>query len=113
MFIKTDPKIADFAADLLLGKYDYKLDQLKAEFDTEIRRRQIVLANQITIGDRIKITGNMKPKYLTGVTGTVLSKDRKGFWVQMDKDHPNLAGRKYENYGEVGLPLGCVSKIEA
>jgi hypothetical protein len=114
MFIlNDDPKICDFVADITAGDYDDKLDQLKAEFDTVLRRRQIVLANQITIGDRIKITGNMKPKYLTGVTGTVLSKDRRGFWVQMDKDHPNLAGRKYENYGEVGLPISCVSKLEA
>tara|TARA_B100000405_G_scaffold54372_1_gene36533 strand:+ start:1307 stop:1648 length:342 start_codon:yes stop_codon:yes gene_type:complete len=113
MFIKNDLAICDVVADIEEGKYDDKLQQMKAEFDTVFRRRQIVLANEITIGDRIKITGNMKPKYLTGVTGTVLSKDRKGFWVQMDKDHPNLAGRKYENYGEVGLPLGCVSKIEA
>ena len=113
MYVKNHPEICDVVADIESGIHDNKLEQLKAEFDTVIRRRQIVLANQITIGDRIQITGKMKPKYLTGVTGTVLSKDRKGFWVQMDKDHPNLAGRKYENYGEVGLPLGCVSKIEA
>ena len=91
------------------GYFDAALKEITAA----VRSREFAVANQITIGDRIKITGTMKPKYLTGVTGTVLSKDRRGFWVQMDKDHPNLAGRKYENYGELGQPINCVAKLEA
>ena len=105
-------QIKDVVADIESGKYDDKLEQLKAEFDTVFRRRQIVLANQITIGDRIKITGNMKPKFLTGVTGTVIQRDGDYFHVKVDQDHPNLVAAKRTRH-VVGIPVECVSKIEA
>jgi len=114
MFIKTDPEICDVVADIELGKYDDKLEQLKAEFDTVLRRRQLLLAGEISVGDRVEITGRMNPKYLTGVTGTVTEVNHKRgcFFIDVDQDHPNLASAKKKR-SEVGIPLGCVSKIEA
>lgn len=113
MFIKTDPKIADFAADLHLGKYDDKLEQLKGEFDRAIRNRQAAISLQeIAEGDRVEITAKMTPKFLTGVTGTVIQRDGDYFHVKVDQDHPNLAAAKRTRH-IVGIPVECVSKIEA
>jgi len=119
--IKDDPNICDFVADITAGDYDDKLDQLKAEFIEVIRRRQVALVADVKVGDRIEIGGNISPKYLKGVTATVTEIDptnTKFIFVHLDLDHRNLQGKKYSaphfNYGSgLGVPISCVSKLEA
>jgi hypothetical protein len=89
--IKDDPNICDFVAEITAGDYDDKLDQLKAEFIEVIRRRQAALVAEI---------------------------DKKHIFIHLDLDHRNLQGKKYSaphfNYGSgLGVPISCVSKLEA
>jgi preprotein translocase subunit YajC len=115
MYIKNHPEICDVVADIASGMHDDNLEQIKAEFDLVIRRRQVAYSLQeIAVGDRVQITGRMNPKYLTGLTGTVTEVNHKRgcFFIDVDQDHPNLAAAKKKR-SEVGIPLGCVSKIEA
>ena len=111
-------QIKDVVADIKSGKYDDKLDQLKAQFIEVIRRRQVALVADVKVGDRIEIGGNISPKYLKGVTATVTEVDKKHIFVHLDLNHRNLQGKKYSaphfNYGSgLGVPISCVSKLEA
>ena len=47
------------------GYFDAALKEITAA----VRSREFAVANQITIGDRIKITGTMKPKLFSVRTG--------------------------------------------
>ena len=106
-------QIKDVVADIGSGKYDDKLEQLKGEFDRAIRNRQAAISLQeIAEGDRVEITAKMTPKFLTGVTGTVIQRDGDYFHVKVDQDHPNLVAAKRTRH-VVGIPVECVSKIEA
>ena len=80
----------------------------KAIFD-----RKHLLAKSIQIGDTVEITGRMKPKYLVGVTATVTGKDNKNIWVLLNKNHPNLQGRKLQTSGTVGFPIGTVERVDS
>jgi ribosomal protein L21E len=113
MYIKNHPEICDVVADIASGMHDDNLEQIKAEFDTEIRRRQVAISLQeIAEGDRVEITAKMTPKFLTGLTGTVIERDGDYFHVKVDQDHPNLVAAKRTRH-VVGIPVECVSKIEA
>jgi len=93
------------------GDFDSQLRDLRQA----VRNREFKLANQIKVGDRIKVTGNMSPKYIVGVTGEIVSREggkNPKFWVNLDEDHPNLQGRKYGSGGDVGFPINAVTKID-
>lgn len=62
--------------------------------------------------DTIKITGRIQPKYLIGVTGTVVGQDDKCVWVLLNKDHPNLRGRKHSTTGTLGFPFVTIKKVD-
>ena len=93
------------------GDFDSQLRDLRQA----VRNREFKVANQIKVGDRIKVTGNMSPKYIVGVTGEITAREggkNPKFWVNLDQDHPNLQGRKYGSGGDVGFPIHAVTKID-
>ena len=62
--------------------------------------------------DTIKVTGRIQPKYLVGVTGTVVGQNEKGVWVLLNKNHPNLIGRKHSTTGTLGFPFATVQRVD-
>jgi hypothetical protein len=105
------------------GYFDAALREIAAA----VRSRDFVLANQIKVGDRVRITGAMDPKYSVGATAIVQERERRGkknlFWVLFEPAQKQLEGYKFgypehstlegDESGWVGLPINCVSKLEA
>jgi hypothetical protein len=100
--------------DLASGKYDAQLEALSAA----IRARRKYLSVQkglaskaeLSPGDKVAITGNISPKYLIGVTGTVSRfPARRAGDVQVDIDE--AYHQRVSRYGtSVGVPASCLAK---
>jgi hypothetical protein len=100
--------------DLANGVYDTQLEALSSAI--RARRKYLSaqkgLANkaELTPGDKVAITGNISPKYLIGVTGTVsLRPARRAGDVQVDIDEEFHS--RVRRYGtSVGVPASCLTK---
>lgn len=89
------------------GQFDESLFKLASV----VKDRQWKVSRQIGVGDRIRVVGNMSPKYIVGATGTVVGKHRDR--IEADIDPEFVKGRKFEGGGPLGFPYGNVVKLES
>lgn len=67
-------------------------------------------ADEFAVGDRVQITGSVRPKYLTGCSGEVVEIDTKTGTLFMKLE---LAQRNRPAGDWVGFPISCFTKIAA
>lgn len=100
--------------DILGGLHDELLDAI--EEATRARRRAIATttAALLKVGDTVR-TVNVRPKYLSGVTGVVTSKGAKNIRVKLTG--PELTriklrgGERYLDLEDtIGVPHSCIER---
>lgn len=93
----------EVALDILNGGHDGSLDELA----NAIKNRRKLLAGRIRFslhqGDRVKVVGDLRPRYLIGLTGTIERVNQTT--VTMKFDDPDAA-RRYS--AGVRMPLEYV-----
>jgi hypothetical protein len=99
--------------DIEAGIWDDGLDAL---IEAAVARRKFVqdikgAANKIdfTVGTRVRICGNISPKYLVGLTGTVsiqIPSRRGDLMVTLDYSR----GRFYRG-STIGIPASCLERV--
>ena len=57
-------------------------------------------------GDTIKFVNEIRPRYLAGLTATVVKKNRESITVKCPQDH---AYGKFSGLGKVRLPLSLIA----
>ena len=67
-------------------------------------------ADEFAVGDRVQITGAVKPKYLQGCVGEVKEIDQKRGLMFIALEH---AARNREAGDWAGFPISCFSKLAA
>lgn len=82
----------DFALALLEGDLDEHLDRM----EDLIKQRRVLLAKDqdpsayaskdFQPGDRVQFCGNVSPKYLLGVKGTIIEKKQSRYVMHVDDD---------------------------
>lgn len=60
------------------------VDWLRAHMKDRANRRNAKARAMISLGTRVKLAGNYKPQYLTGMTGEVIELKDKRVWVLLD-----------------------------
>jgi hypothetical protein len=91
---------------ILSGEMDGGLDQIVAAVRLRRESMAAVRGASIAVGNRVRVTGNVRPKYLAGATGVVDSKDGQRIRVRLD--------RRYGKFGDVqpvGFYPGSVERI--
>jgi hypothetical protein len=66
-------------------------------------------------GDKVRI-GTVSPKYMIGLTGTIVGRSDKGFKVKLDEQSmltARVKGRGRFGYGgPIGIVAECLTKVE-
>ena len=88
------------------GSFD---DERLHKLAERVTDRQWKLYQQVRIGDRIRVIGNMSPKYIVGATGTVVRKYKQK--VEVDIEPEFIKGRRFEDRGPLGFPFTNFIKI--
>jgi hypothetical protein len=90
------------------GSMDTQLDALAGAITD---RRKAVAKRQLfelKPGDRVRVSGGIRPKYMIGAVGTVIRIGSARIDVQLDEDIGRFrAGR------DIGFPPGTLEKLEA
>jgi hypothetical protein len=97
---------------ILEGNYDEDLEVIQRALAARHRivqqQRAAETAAQLRTGDRIRVVGRIKPKYLIGCEGTVKR-------IAGDKAFVDATGEfgwgRYGRSADLGVPLSCVEKI--
>jgi hypothetical protein len=94
---------------ILDGKYgNYELDQISGA----IKERRVQVASRLryklNTGDRVRVVGALRPKYLIGLIGVVKRVNQTT--ITIDFEEPEKA-RRYAR--GVRMPLEFVEKIDA
>jgi hypothetical protein len=107
----TTTTVADLLAQLDTGIYDEMLDDIA---DIIQARREYVRGKKVQVnksmmstGDRVRICGNIRPKYLLGTECVVSGKpaNRRGdIMVEL----PYTVGRFW---GTIGVPANCLELV--
>jgi hypothetical protein len=86
-----------------------------ASLDNAMQKRRLQLREQrvssarkeICLGDTVQVTAGIKPKYMAGRTGEVVSRMESGKGVRVD------FGENVGRYGRiVGVPYSCLLKLD-
>ena len=88
------------------GSFD---DERLHKLAERVKDRQWKLYQQVQIGDRIRVIGNMAPKYIVGATGTVVAKFKEK--IEVDIEPEFIKGRRFEGKGPLGFPFTNFIKI--
>lgn len=96
----NNPPITDITRGIVNGAYDTDLDFI---IQTATDRQTFMRRNTIDIGDHIKITGQIRPKYMIGATGTVEQINRTTATIRFDNTGTRYAGQA------VRVPIGCIA----
>jgi len=88
------------------GEVDADLDTILDTARSRQRRAATAKAQELVRGDIIRVTGNIRPKYLVGVEATVTEVAGDKITATM-----NTTVGKYYQGETCGFPAVCVSKI--
>lgn len=98
------------AADLVVAMTDTELNQfvdfIREEMTDRRRRRNRQALLTVKVDDRVKITGKMKPQYLTGLTGVVTEKKQSRVTITLDRGPTKKFTR-----GIVTLPASALTVL--
>ena len=87
------------------GHLDTELESLQNALDSRSKINDVKKAAMFKIGDKVRFI-NGRPKYLCGLTATIVSKKQKRFVVKFDEGQDT--GRFY---GNVTCPANLLEKI--
>lgn len=98
-------------AAILDGSVDDELTAVSQAIQT--RKRQLregqALLNKVTLGPGARVrTKNLKPKYLSGLTGTVLENQAGKRDIQVQLDLSQYTGRYSHT---IGIPASCLDPV--
>lgn len=94
-----------FLADIQTGQYDDQLDELRAALDYRERRLRKRLLTKLNPGETIRFASNIRPKYLAGLTATVVDVNETKEEVTLTiPDEP-----RYRRYA--GSGIRCASSL--
>lgn len=104
--------LSTLVGEVLDGKYDEVLD----EVETAVRERHKLVRQRTAAqnrallkrGDTVRFSDTISPQYLRGMTGTVVSKDKKRVLVQTPDD---WSYRRFRNT-KVRVPADLIEKEE-
>lgn len=83
----------DIANAVRSGSFDEALGAIVNVI--QLRRQQLAadLAIALKPGDRVRISSNVRPKYLAGVAGTVLGHSDRGLSIELDQSRGRFGRR--------------------
>lgn len=130
LFIESLAGLTDAQQERLRLEIKYQLPQLYARMNTEVpqgtlridttslmadpRTRRLAKAMAFMPGDRVRVIGNINPKYLLGMTGSVISDGKtiragtKQVRMSVKLDSP--IGR-FKALSPIGIPVECLEKL--
>ena len=104
----TETTSAQLVDAITGGQHDDSLDELREAVRARIKIVEYRTARALQVGDRVRVSGNISPKYLLGATGVVVG-EVKGQRIEVTLDERR---RKYPADIPMGFPIGCVEKID-
>jgi hypothetical protein len=106
--------LAELLQAIRAGKYDYSLDTVGAKLVKEIGKRMDVmgkeLAETLDLGDRVRIVGELKPKYFTKKCGRVAAVDVEAGKVTVKLD--TTVKRHGKLYSQVTVPAHAIEVLD-
>lgn len=85
----TDKTKVEVGIDIVESLTDEELNQLvdfiRDEYKTRARKRNARAKAQMTKGTRVRLAGNRKPAYLSGMTGTIEEVRQTRVLVKLDE----------------------------
>lgn len=99
--------------EILGGQHDQHLDAITEAASTRRKVLARVRAMSIDIGDTVRTT-NVRPKYLSGIRGTIVSKSDKSFRIELDTNElSRVKAKGGDRYldpfdSTIGVPHSCV-----
>lgn len=97
---------ASVIAAIVNGEVDDSLDRIRQAIKDRENTIASVALYTLDVGDRVRLKG-LSPKYLNGLTGTIVSRPRgnsKRFGVKLDTPHPRFGST-------VRPPVQCVEAV--
>ena len=88
------------------GEVDADLDTILDTARSRQSRAATAKAQELVRGDTIRVTGNIRPKYLVGAEATVTEVAGANISATM-----NTSVGKYYRNQKVGFPAVCVAKV--
>ncbi len=105
-----DTATVSVARDIVLGSHDRELDAIIRA--ARERQETIAGAARFTLkaGDTVRFNGRIRPKYLCGLTATVVKVNQKTVTVSCPSE-PQYG--KYMGSAEVRCPLSLIEQLPA
>lgn len=100
------------ASDIFTGEYDAELDDI---VDAVRQRREILSRAKLfdmSIGDAVVFNNKTKPRYLQGLHGKIVDKNRKTVVVDLNERYTSSQGRTWHRGIRVPLALVDVVKVD-
>jgi hypothetical protein len=112
--LRLAPALGDVLGALIRGDLDAHLEQVDVVLRARRRHlRELKGQEALTLapGTRVRIVGNISPRYLAGVTGTVRRVEARGAkgLVRIDVD-PGCGTGRYPR-ADLGVPASCVEAL--
>jgi hypothetical protein len=107
---------ADVVAAIITGQLDEDrdaiVDAIRARDAILRKQKQAVAVATLKLGQQVAITGEIRPKALMGITGTLISLRASRVDIQLDELNARLAGR-YVRADRVlrGIPASVVEAV--
>lgn len=113
MSLFTDSTITDIdklLAGISTGAFDRDLDDIATLVAERRKRIRSVTAQRnaavLNVGDRVRVVGNLRPKYIVGCEGEVVKTNTTTVTVRFGAN----AGRF--SHREVRVPANCLRRID-
>ena len=98
--------ISEIVTTINSGEVDSDLDLILDTARSRQSRAATAKAHELVVGDTVRVTGNIRPKYLIGAEATV-----KGGGGDRVNATMNIEVGKYRIGSHVGFPAVCVTKV--
>jgi hypothetical protein len=112
--MKTTP-LQVLATALRNGEYDHKLEYVTEVVWREVRDRREELAYKrartLDIGERVEVTGNIKPRYMIGARGTIEEIVGMNITIKLDTPIHRTGRTRVRNIGLIVVRANNVEKI--
>lgn len=103
--------MASIVGMILVGEADDELDRIGEAVRTRRKQLELVRAASLRVGDRVKIGGHIRPQYLRGVTGEVVSFGGDKISVRVDEAYRYNLGRFMRPDATIRFPAATVEPL--
>jgi hypothetical protein len=98
------------------GKYDKKLDYVAEVVFRELKERRQELAYdwalQLDLGDRVEVTGRVKPRYLMGCRGMITEITGMRVTIKLDEPIIRTSRTNQRVFGSIICTASSLEKID-